>query len=112
MKNITLNALNVDLIARYGKMKLDVTIHQDRTAKKNKGLRIRIEDAADNCHVNPHLDWNGKAVFTFHNGCCFGGQGADWPEFNDKLRALEKDRIFAKWFKDNILPVANRLTEV
>lgn len=112
MNKITLKMLNVDLIACYGKMKLDVTIYQTRKAKKNKGLSIRIEDATDHCHVNPYLEWRGKDKFKFHVGCCFGGQGADWPEFNDELQALEKDRDFAKWFKENIYPVAERLTKL
>lgn len=111
MSKITLKTLNVDLIACYGKMKLDVTIHQDRKTKKNKGLSIIIEDVTDHCHVNPYLEWCGKDKFKFHVGCCFGGQGADWPEFNDKLRALEKDLDFAKWFRANILLVATCLTK-
>ena len=111
MNKITLKTLNVNLIACYGKMKLDVTICQTRKTKKNSGINIRIEDYSDRFHVNPNLEWCGKDKFKYHVGCCFGGQGADWPEYNTKLRALAKDLDFVKWFKENILHVAERLTK-
>ena len=111
MNKITLKTLNVNLIACYGKMKLDVTICQTRKTKKNSGINIRIEDYSDRFHVNPNLEWCGKDKFKYHVGCCFGGQSPDMPEFNDKLRALAKDPDFVKWFKENILHVAERLTK-
>lgn len=111
MNKITLKTLNVDLIACYGKMKLDVMIYQTRKTKKNKGLSIRIEDATDHCHVNPYLEWCGADKFKFHVGRTLGGQGADWTQSNNELRALAKDHDFAKWFKENIYPVAERLTK-
>ena len=110
MNKITLKTLNVNLIACYGKMKLDVTICQTRKTKKNNGLKIKIEDATDKFHVNPYLEWCSNDKFRYHVGCCFGGQGADWPEFNEKLNALEKDCDFVAWFKCNIFPVTEQLT--
>ena len=111
MNKITLKTLNVNLIACYGKMKLDVTICQTRKTKKNSGINIRIEDATNRFHVNPNIEWCGKDKFKYHVGRCFGGQSGDWPEFNNKLRALAKDPDFIKWFKENILHAAERLTK-
>lgn len=112
MNKITIKTLNVNLIAQYGKMKLNVMIDQLRNTEKNNVLNIRIEDMADNFHVNPYLEYLGNDKFKFHAGCCFGGQGADWPEFNDNLRALENDCDFVTWFNDNIFPVAEKLTNI
>ena len=108
MNKITLKTLNVNLIAYYGKMKLDVTICQTQETEKNNKINIRIKDATDNFHINPNLEWCGKDELKYHVGCCFGGQGADFPEYNDKLRALAKDPDFVKWFKENILNVAEQ----
>ena len=109
MNKITLKTLNVNLIACYGKMKLDVTISQTRKTKKNNGINIRIEDATDIFHINPNLEWCGKDKFKYYDGCSFGGQSGDWPEHNSKLSVLAKDPDFVKWFKENILHVAERL---
>ena len=111
MNKITLKTLNVNLVACYSKMKLDVTICQTREAKKNSRINIRIEDATDTFHINPKLEWCGKDKFKYHRGRCFGGQGADFPEYNGKLRALAKDPDFVKWFKENILHVAEQFTK-
>ena len=111
MNKITLKTLNVNLIADYNKMKLNVMIDQNSQDQENNGLNIRIEDSADNFHVNPYLEYCGNDKFKFHVGCCFGGQGADWPEFNEKLNALENDRDFVAWFKCNIFPVIEQLTK-
>lgn len=105
MNKIAIKTLNVELIAYYGKMKLNVTIYQTRKTKKNNGLKIKIEDDTDKFHINPYLEWCSNDKFRYHVGCCFGGQGCDFPEFNNNLRALAKDLDFVKWFKENILPV-------
>ena len=111
MNKITVKTLNVNLIACYGKMKLDVMICQTRASRKNNEISISIEDADDNFNANPSLEWRGKDKFKYYDGCSFGGQSGDWPEHNNKLRALAKDPDFVKWFKENILHVAERLTK-
>lgn len=110
---ITLKTLNVDLTAFYGKMVLDVKIYQTRKTKKSRSrTSVFIEDASDSCHENPCLEWCGDGKFKFHFGRSFGGQDGQWPESNIELRALAKDRSFAKWFKDSIYPVVRRLTRI
>ena len=108
MNNLKLTTFNATLTTRWQKMTLNIFVRKD-----GRRLDIRIQDAADHYHRNPYLKLigtrNGLPRFTYNLGLCFGGQGADMPEFNAKLEALKKDDVFRLWYRDNIHPVLNTL---
>ena len=102
--NIKVNTIGMNLSASYGKMKLSIDVFSN-----GRKTNIRIEDATDHRHVNPFIKWQPNSKrFIYKVGCCFGGQGPNWPEHNDKLKALAKDKAFIEWFVGNVLPVVDK----
>jgi len=97
----------------YKNMKLAIAIYKNSEDKERDGITIYIKDMDDDADRQAFIEWLGNDKFKYHVGARFvGGMVDDVPSNNENIEALVKDKEFAKWFKNNVLTIADKLGKV